>query len=181
MLALSLGCSAMLAPDALAAKHKPKPKPKPVALLAHRSCQRLLTTSDFPGAASEGPLAGGAFQSGEASSTAGSYFTTCEFDPPEATEEHPKPEGGGLDELAVYDRFLYEHDHNLTGSFPWPAGLPKRPAPIPFTSHAYLGYDEGIGYGLEQVRNDVFYFYTKSPSVLSLLEDVALELCVKCK
>ncbi len=76
-------------------------------MLAQRSCKALFTISDFPGAESESPLLGGALHAGERSTTAGSYFTTCQFNPAPPSEANPTLEGGGgLDELAVYDRFL---------------------------------------------------------------------------
>jgi len=180
MLVLTLGCAAVFAPGAAAAKHKPKP----VALLPQRGCKGVLDITDFPGAVGETSLLGGALSSGEASSKAGSYFTTCEFHAPPPTEADPNPpEGGGLDELAVYDRFLFEHpkNHNLTEYFPWPPGVPKNFDRIRLSSRAYVGYDEGIGYGLVQVRNDVFFFYTKATDVLSLLGIVTSELCAGCK
>ena len=177
MLVLALGCSAVLAPGAAA---RPKKKPKLAALLPDRSCKGLLSIGDFPGAASESSLVGGAFHSGEANSKAGSYFTTCQFAPPEATEQDPTPEGGGLDELAVFDRFLYEHprNHNLTGLFPWPPGVTKVPLRLRSVTRGYWGTGpEGDGYGLMQVRNDVFWIARdNSTGMIALLSQVASKL-----
>jgi len=175
---LALGLAGVLAAGANA---RTKPKPKLAPMLADRSCKALFTLSDFPGAESETSL-GGALHSGERSTTSSSYLTTCQFAAPPPSEGNPTPEGGGgLDELAVFDRFLYERNHNLSGLFPWLPQIPKHTVTITFASHAYIGYDEGIGYGLEQVRNDVVYFYTESTNVLGMLGIAASELCIHCK
>lgn len=85
VLALSLGCLAMCAANA-AANHSRRPKP--LKLLPRRSCTGLPLQSEFPGTVSESTRAGGLFGPAEkAASNAANFVTTCQFNPPEPTEQ----------------------------------------------------------------------------------------------
>jgi hypothetical protein len=168
-----------------AAKHKAKPKT--VALLPNVGCQKLLSLADFPGAASEGPLAHGAFSAEEEGRTnPDAFYTTCEFYPPESTEQNPTPGGiGGIDTLTVEHGFRYQHlkGHDLI--YPPPSGSTFMHS---IGTRAYYRINESnpeehILEGWLQVRNDLFTVTRNSTagvSIYGMLAQVAGELC-RCK
>lgn len=148
----------------------------------------MLPISDFPGAATESQLLGGAFQGAEEGRQAGpvgTYITTCEFIPPEASEEDPEPRGGGALLLEVYKRSVYEHTsgRNLLQLGLWPASTPRHPVNV--GTRAIAGYDEGsrVWFAEEQVRNDLVTIMREEPtndeshSFLTLLHEVDDALC----
>jgi hypothetical protein len=176
ILVLALGCLTICAPSA-GAKPKPKPKPTPpTKLLPHRTCQGLLSISDFPGAVSEGPLLGNSgvtpFETND--------MTTCEYDPPPVSRENPAPpQGGGSDILTVYGGQFYQHvpHQNLTLFVP---KLVDKYVIHGIGTRAYWGSADAKGdvwEGVLQVRNDLFVVVKDSPSGLRrMLTTVAYEL-----
>ncbi len=179
MLVLGLAAAAALAPGAQA-RAKPKPKPKPLALLPRRSCAGLLGVEDFPGAATANPPGG--------TVTSSDDYSTCLFLPPEPPEGDPTPPtGGGGDTLHVFSKLVY--DHTEKGQKGLLINLVETP-PATTRIHylagvgtlAYIAESSGAGFGVVQVRNDVFTVDGETYADTGfLLKVVAHELCPACR
>lgn len=176
-------CLAAVADAKPSATKHPRPALK---MLPRVGCQGLLTISDFPGTAIETTLAGGVFGSVEESPAADrTFFTTCQFTPPETGESTPETEAGvGVDELAVYPRIEFESQgrrHELIADLP--QALPgSRYELHGVGTRAYFVIDEeGGAEGYLQVRNDVFFVVRDQVAgIRGILSTVASELCPRC-
>jgi hypothetical protein len=149
VLALSLGCLAMWAPGAGATpKHRHRHKPAPERLLGYRSCQGLLSISDFPGTVRE-----------EVSPEEPRGVTLCKFVPQSSLDE---PDVGGYDELIVSSRSVYLHKGKPQNLLEGPLQKAEEAAGEKFThlhgigTRAEIVESTGSYAGLVQVRNDVF-------------------------
>lgn len=155
-------------------------------MLPNVGCQGLLTNADFPGTVTESTLAGSAFSFAEEGRSGGSsFFTSCQFNPPEPTESDPTPDKSvGADELGVEPRVEFEsrgRRHNLLLAFPSPPESSRYQLHGIGTRAYFLINNEGGSIGYLQVRNDVFIVAKEEVvGIREMLATVASELCKNC-
>ncbi|MGA8746042.1 MAG: hypothetical protein WB507_09270 [Solirubrobacterales bacterium] len=108
------------------------------------------------------------------------YTTTCEYIPPERTQEDPEPKGGGSDILSVYGPQLYKHTkhQNLTVYAPNVLNSPRYTIHgIGTRAYGFISREADVGEVVLQVRNDLFVIIQESIiGIRPLLVQVAHEL-----